>query len=110
MPVGANPLAITEVGFTLCTKVEIEKSLTEAEPLLNIGDEIENGDARDPVFEISLEGKGDLPDGILAGSDADLEVDGVTGGKTLVSNTEETEHHDTWNEWSASATNYPSAT
>ncbi|WP_009963026.1 hypothetical protein [Verrucomicrobium spinosum] len=108
MPAALNPLAITEVEYTLCLKVEIEKSLTEDEPLLNIDDEIEEGDARDPKFDISLEGKGDLPDGLLAGEE-ELAVVGVTGGKTIVLNTDETEHHDTRNEWAVSAKNWPAA-
>lgn len=105
----ANALAITEVGFTLCHKVEVEKTLTEADPLLNQDDEIVEGDVRDPIFNIQLEGKGDLPAALAAGSVGDLDVEGVTGGKTIVTSAKVTEHNETYNDWTASAMNAPSA-
>ena len=109
MPAAANPLAITEVDYVNCTKVDVEKKMTEAEPLLNISDEIVEGDARDPIFEMGLEGKGDLPDGLVAGEGEDLAVAGVTGGKTIITNSEETEYTDKYNEWTVAATNWPNA-
>lgn len=108
MPAGANPLAISEVDITLCQKVEVEKVLTESDPLLDQNDEVVEGDARDPMFHI-LDGKGDLPDGLLAGDQGDLGVTGVTGGKTIVTNSTETEHNETWNDWTTQAVNGPSA-
>jgi hypothetical protein len=109
MPAGTNPLAISEVGYTNATKVDIEKKLTETEPLIGASDEFVSGDARNPVFEISVEGKGDLPAGVLVGDPADDEDFGVTGGKTIVRTVRETEHTATWNDWMLSAVNFPGA-
>lgn len=109
MPSGTNPLAISEVGYTLATKVDIEKKLTETEPLINAADEFEAGDARDPIYDITVEGKGDLPDGITVGNPAEGETFGITGGKTIVENFKETEHNETWNDWSLAAKNFPGA-
>lgn len=109
MPAGTNPLAITEVGYTLATKVDVEKKVTETEPLINAADEFESGDARDPIYEISVDGKGDLPDGIAVGDPPDGEDFGITGGKTIVKMFKETEHTETWNDWSLNATNWPAA-
>ena len=112
MPAQTNPLGIKSVGITLAQKFDLEKKLTESAALHDKDGKFVQGDARDPIFDFSIDGKGDLPAGIIAGASGGeaLAITGVQGGKTILEKVNITEHHDTWNEWKVNGKNFPSAT
>ena len=111
MPAQSSPLGIKSISLTLAQKFELEKKLTMAPPLLDKDGKFVQGDARDPVFTFSMEGKGDLPDGLVAGTNGGdgAAVSGIEAGKTIIKDVEESQKTDGWNEWKASGENYPSA-
>jgi hypothetical protein len=111
MPAQSNPLGIKSIGITLAQKFDVEKKLTESAPLLDKDGKFVEGDARDPIWDFSIDGKGDLPAGLVAGSNGGegLAIAGVEAGKTILEKVNVTEHHDTWNEWKVSGKNFPSA-
>lgn len=109
MPASPSPLAITAVAMAFTTKAEITKSLKEGDPVLTNDDEFEIGDAYDPTFEISAEGKGDAPDGIAAATEGLDAVEGVSAGKTMIDQFGSRQKMDGRNEWSMHAMNFPSA-
>jgi len=109
MPADFTKIGIQSVGITLAQKFDIEKKLEE-KVLLDKDGKFAQGDARDPIFEFSIEGKGDLPSGIALGSDGGLAIEGISGGKTIIKQVSETEKNDDWNEWKISGMNYPAAT
>ena len=67
MPADFTKIGIQSVGLTLAQKFDIEKKLEE-KVLLDKDGKFSQGDARDPIFEFSIEGKGDLPEGLALGS------------------------------------------
>jgi hypothetical protein len=110
MPASPSALAITALVIAFTTKVDVTKSLKEGEPVLTVDDEFEVGDAYDPTFEISAEGKGDAPDGVaVALEELPEEVTGITGGKTMIDQVDTTQKMDGRNAWSFHAWNFPSA-
>lgn len=111
MPASPSALAITALVIAFTTKVEITKSLKEGEPVLTVDDEFSVGDAYDPTFEITAEGKGDAPDGIaVAVEELPEEATGISGGKTMIDQVDATQKMDGRNAWSFHAWNFPSAT
>ena len=109
MPADFTKIGIQSVGITLAQKFDIEKKL-EDKVLLDKDGRFAQGDARDAMFEFSMDGKGDLPDGLALGSNGgDLAIEGIAGGKTIIKQVTETEKHDDWNEWKVAGVNYPSS-
>ncbi len=108
MPADFTKIGIQSVGITLAQKFDIEKKL-EDKVLLDKDGKFAQGDARDPMFEFSIEGKGDLPSGLVLGEDGGLTVEGISGGKTIIKQVSETEKNDDWNEWKVAGVNYPAA-
>lgn len=109
MPAGTSPLAITAVAIAFTVRADVTKSLKEGEPVLDIDDEFVEGDAYDPTYDITCEGKGDMPDGLAAAVIDPDDIAAVTGGKTLVDSTAARQNHDKRNSWSFHAINFPSA-
>jgi hypothetical protein len=110
MPASPSALAITALVIAFTTKVEITKSLKEGEPVLTVDDEFSVGDAYDPTFEITAEGKGDAPDGIaVAVEELPEEATGISGGKTMIDQVDATQKMDGRNAWSFHAWNFPAA-
>ena len=105
MPADFTKIGIQSVGITLAQKFDIEKKL-EDKVLLDQNGQFVQGDARDPMFEFSIEGKGDLPAGLVVGSGG-VSIQDIGGGKTIIKQITETEKNDDWNEWKASGVNYP---
>lgn len=104
-------IGITAIGYSLCTAFSMTKKLEAITPLVdNTGRHVET-DYRNPMFDISLSGEGDLPADLVAGSDGggDFAPDGVTGGKTIILETDEGDNNDKYNTWSAKAENWPGA-
>jgi len=109
MPASPSPLAITATLLAFSSKIEITKSLKEGEAVLTNDDEFSVGDAYDPTFEISGEGKGDPDSSIAAASESLADITGVSGGKTMVDQLDTTQKTDGRNGWSFHAMHFPAA-
>lgn len=105
------PIGITAVGFTLCESFSRTKKLNAVTPLFDQVGKFVESDGRDPMHEFTFSGSGDLPDGLIAGSDGgeDMAVSGITGGKTIIKSTDQGDSHEKWNSWNVAGENWPSA-
>lgn len=112
MPVNLDNVGIqSHSGVTLCNSVDYEKKLSKAEvPACDSG--FGAADAFDPIIDFTIKGAGDLPVGLVigsdGGSDADLtNINDTADTKRIITNVKEMEKHDDYNEWEISGTFYP---
>ena len=101
-------------GLTLCEVVEYEQRLDEV-VVMDCDSGFGAGATFDPVVDITLRGKGDLPAGLVIGSDGatDGEITGLNDGAsdvTIYNSIRESERNDDLNDWEASGQYFPNAT
>lgn len=108
MPSASNPIGIKSVNFTLTQSFRKKKKLNAITPLFDREAKFVSNDGRDPSWDFSISGLGDIPAPLVAGSD-DVDISGITGGKTLIKEAEKGDKNDNWNDWSCSGENWPSA-
>ena len=103
-----NKLLISEVTYAGTKNVSVKAKLDASAPLVDIDGKVVDYDARNPMFEISIKGEGDIDSALVTG--ASLSTSLVTGGKTLIHSTDEAEHNEgKYNDWSVEAMNAPAA-
>lgn len=103
-------IGIAALGYTLCTAFSRTMKLAGITPLFDkVGAHVST-DYRDPMNDISFSGEGDLPDGLVTGSNGGegMAISGISGGVTMIKDVTEGDEHDKWNKWSVSAENWPS--
>lgn len=108
MPSSPNLLLIDEVAYARTTQVTVKGKLDASPPLLGIDGKVVDADARNPMFNISLKGEGDVSGALITGADVTNTI--VTTGVTLISDVETTEKNEGgYNAWSVEAVNAPAA-
>jgi predicted porin len=107
-----NPIGIKSAqGYTLCQSYDRTLKLQKIVPLFDYQGKNVKNDGFDPVSMINLKGEGDLPDGLVALTvlTAGTDITGLSGGKLVISSTDETWNADKRNEWSATLKHLPAA-
>ena len=99
-------------GITLLQSVDYEKKLDVA-TVSSCTSAFGAAEAYNPIIEFSMKGAGDLPAGLVIGSDgstdADLtDVNDGTGIR-IITNVKEMEKNDDFNGWECSGTYFPNA-
>lgn len=108
----ANPCAdiigVRSVEFTLAQELEIEAVIEESDPLLDRLGQYVSSETYGSKNNFTIQGKGDLPDGLLAGGS--VAIAGLEDGLTFVKTTRIEQKKGQYFAWTASGSNYPFAT
>jgi hypothetical protein len=105
MPSSVADIGVTAYSEDLTQSVEITKSVEE----LHIAEKdgtYGQGKAFDPTFEVSVSGRGDLPDLTIGGTEA---ITGVSAGVSIITNISQTERNEDYADWSFTMRNFPGA-
>lgn len=113
MAVTLDDVGIQSVtGITLLQSIDYEKKLDEA-VVPSCTSAFGAAETFNPVFEFSMKGAGDLPAGLIVGSDGS--TDGVITdvndgtGTRIITNVKEMEKNEDFNGWECSGTYWPNA-
>lgn len=101
---------IVSISVATTAKFSKRKKVEAGTPHLNLDGTFGGNVAKKLLWMLSAEGTGDLPADFAIGGTPPT-VAGITGGITLIEQSEETQTNDGEpNKWSASGVNAPSAT
>lgn len=107
MPVTLTNIGIQSIDITLAEGVERTKKM-ETKVLKNKDGGFADGKAYDPIEDFVIKGRGDLPDTIALGTDAEG-VGLYEAGVTIVSKVAVGETNEDFNSWECSGQNFPGA-
>jgi len=109
MPVSLNAIGIQALNITLAETVDVGKKL-ERKTIKDKDGNFAHGQAFDPMFDISIKGRGDIDAALAVGTNGgNIAIVGISGGVTLITNVKETFNHDDFNSWDVTAQNAPGA-
>lgn len=111
MPINLDAIGIQTVVPTLTETLDVSAKVDVA-VLTDFEGKFVKAHGFDPKNEVAIKGKGDLPAGLVLGSDGgdDLgEIGQIANGVTIVDSTKEVENNESWNAWEATAKNFPNA-
>lgn len=104
-------IGIKSVDYTLARQVDLDEKVEVSEPLLDKDGALaatECGRTFNPTVSFSIRGRGDLPEGVLAG--ADIEITDLDGGRAILQTDRQSEAAGQWAEWETSGTYFPNVT
>ena len=104
-----DAVGIQSITVSNVENSNLKKSVSVSTPVRASTGGFHAAEAFNPVFDGSIKAKGDLPAAFLLGSDGDLTVAGITGGKTMILDLEEMEKNDDHNGYSITYRNRPGA-
>lgn len=100
---------IQSIDIALVETFENTKALSVSSPVKTSVGGFHAAKAYNPVFNFTAKGRGDVPAGVAVGTDGSLDIDEVTGGKTIVLGVKKSERHAAHNGWEFNGVNYPGA-
>jgi hypothetical protein len=108
MPVTLTAIGIQSVDITLVESFELEKK-TELKSVNASNGGFGAAETVDPIFELSIQGRGDLPAGLALGIDATTEITPIVGGVTIIERVRQTQSNEDFQTWEVSGKNFPGA-
>lgn len=107
MPVTLTAIGIQSIDLTLAESLERTRKV-ETKVIRDKDGAFADGEAYDPTEDFSIKGRGDLPEAIALGVDAEG-VGLYESGVTIVTSVTETETNEDFNSWECSGQHFPGA-
>lgn len=108
MPVTLTAIGIQSTDIALVESFDLEKK-TDLKSVNESDGGFGAAGTQDPIWEFSVQGRGDLPAGVALGIDTATTLTPVVGGVTIVERVRKGEKNDDFQTWEFSGKNFPGA-